>query len=205
MNKTVKTVLKITGSVLLTAAGILLICLGSRPEDRDRRIVSCGITVIIWGLMLALTLIPPVRRRPKEIRNAPDAAPVIEDYRNGLTDYKTFMTSISEDLIYYSTPFGDDNKGEKKLFLVTGENGGKYLPVFSSRERIVAFEQKEDRSAFMVMEATYLDILKQTCLINLDNNPVKLGIVIDPGYCDVFVDASDLGITIDRIQGNAPW
>ncbi len=205
MNKTVKTVLKITGSVLLIAAGILLICLGLRPEDRDRRIVSCGITVIIWGLMLAATLISPVQRKPKEIRNAPDAAPIIEDHRNGLTDYKTFMTSISKALIYYSTPFGDDNKGEKKLFLVTGENGEKYLPVFSSRERIIEFEQKEDRSAFMVMEATYLNILKQTCLINLDNNPVKLGIIIDPGYCGVSVDASELGITIDRIQGNAPW
>lgn len=107
-----------------------------------------------------------------------------------------FLKNFGNKNIFYSTPFGDHKDGEQKVFLLPGPDKTGYHPVFSSQERLIEFYEKVGRVGFMIMKGTFTSVLVTTKNIN-GSAPVKMGIIIDPGYYNVTVDVAALDIVID--------
>lgn len=128
-----------------------------------------------------------------------DGALLLEQHEKGFLDDTSFLKEFGNAKVFYSTPYGDRKDGWGRLFaLLASENTG-YLPVFSSHERIKEFYENAGRTAYMIMEDSFLSFLKTTSEINA-KAPVKMGAVIDPGYFGVTVDAEKLEAAIRLIN-----
>lgn len=117
-------------------------------------------------------------------------------HQQGELDDVSFLREFGKAKVVYSTPYGDHKDGSKKLFLLPGPEKTGYNPVFSSSERLCEFYEKVGRKGYMIMEGTFTSVLETTKQINAGKVPVKMGIIIDPGYYDVTVDAKVLDIVI---------
>lgn len=85
-------------------------------------------------------------------------------------------TTASDAKVYYSTPFGDTNDGEQKLFLLE-RAGVRYLPVFRSRDSMMQFFKRVNRAAYMILEGDIQSVMD----INRSMEQMKtVGIVIEP-------------------------
>ncbi len=78
--------------------------------------------------------------------------------------------------VYYSTPFGDTNDGEQRLFLL-GRDGVQYMPVFRSVESMKEFYARMNRAAYMVLEGSVQSVLDTNSSIELMKD---VGVVIEP-------------------------
>lgn len=78
--------------------------------------------------------------------------------------------------VYYSTPFGDTNDGEQKLFLLE-RNGVRYMPVFRSVESMKEFYERMDRAAYMILQGDLTSVMATLQSIELMKG---VAIVIDP-------------------------
>jgi hypothetical protein len=78
--------------------------------------------------------------------------------------------------VYYSTPFGDTNDGEQKLFLLE-RNGVRYMPVFRSVESMTEFYERMDRAAYAILEGDVESVMATTQSIELMKG---VAVVIDP-------------------------
>jgi len=78
--------------------------------------------------------------------------------------------------VYYSTPFGDTNDGEQRLFLL-GRDGVQYMPVFRSVESMKEFYARMNRAAYMVLEGGVQTVLDTNRSIGLMKD---VGVVIEP-------------------------
>lgn len=124
--------------------------------------------------------------RKKE--EACDGAKILEQYDKGELDATSFIRKFGKAKVFYSTPFGDHVDGSRKLFILPGPDGTGYNPVFSSEEHLHEFYEKAGRAAYTIIEGTFssfLDVVKKT---NDGGAPVKMGVVIDPGYSAVTID-----------------
>ncbi|MDR1801940.1 MAG: SseB family protein [Lachnospiraceae bacterium] len=126
-----------------------------------------------------------------------DGISLLEKNENGLIDGDAFITAFAEVKVFYSTPFGDHKDGGSRLFLLPGKDGAAYMPVFISEQRIKEFYEKAGRLGFLVMENSFRSVLETTRKINSGNTPVKMGVVIEPGYYGVTIDANMLDAALD--------
>ncbi len=191
----VKIVLAILSGLVLIACGILLIWAGLRPDDRDGRIVYAGGFFIILGLASLAYLLPPIPIRDKKEklrRKAPDPQILLDAYENGQLDHAAFMKAFGKAFVYYSTPYGDDEEGNPKLFLVTDAGGQVYLPVFTTLEKAAAYHRQERRAAFMIMNDPCLKVLQTTIAINRGTAPTPLGLIVDPPESPLAIAAGEL-------------
>lgn len=97
----------------------------------------------------------------------------------GLFKKKTQQEPPSADAdtkVYYSTPFGDTNDGQQRLFLL-GRDGVQYMPVFRSVESMKGFYARMNRAAYMVLEGGVQDVLDTNRSIELMKD---VGVVIEP-------------------------
>jgi hypothetical protein len=101
-----------------------------------------------------------------------------------LLDDKSFLGSFSQETIFYSTPFGNHKEGSNRLFALSAQDktDAAYLPVFTSIERVKEFYDKAGRQGFLIMNNSFTSFLKTTRSMNVKDTPIKLGVVIDPGY-----------------------
>jgi hypothetical protein len=84
-------------------------------------------------------------------------------------------TAAADAKVYYSTPFGDTNDGEQKLFLLE-RDGFRYFPVFLSVESLKEFYERMNRAAYMI-----LGDVKGVMATNRSIELMKsIGIVIEP-------------------------
>ncbi|WP_396908139.1 SseB family protein [Mycolicibacterium sp.] len=100
-------------------------------------------------------------------RFAPSAGPTITPVR---------ADEVKQLKVLYSTPSGDTNNGEQKLFLLE-QNGVRYVPVFRSMDSIREFYERMDRAAYMVIEGDVQSVIDTTRSIELMK---EAGIVVDP-------------------------
>ena len=96
---------------------------------------------------------------------------------------------------------GDHIDGKPRLFLVPGPDGTGYLPVFTSMERTKEFFEQAGRAGYMAMHAPFANVAQITLKVNNDGAPVKMGLIIDPGYYGVTVDAKYLEIVLSMMNG----
>lgn len=127
------------------------------------------------------------------------AIDLLNKYNNGEINDSEFLGDFGKSTIYYSTPFGDHKDGGQRLFLLPTPNNTGYLPVFSSLERLNNFYQRLGRVGFVIMDGAFASVLETTKAIN-EKAPVKMGIIIDPGYFDITVDVAKLDAVIEMTK-----
>lgn len=97
--------------------------------------------------------------------------------RNGEIDIQSFVNSVSDIKVFYSTPYGDHKDGKPRLFLLTDSTGKTpYLPAFTTKEQMQDFYEKAGRTAYMIMTRSVGDLLN---FIDSQTTPEPLGLVID--------------------------
>ncbi|GAT08482.1 hypothetical protein H7I77_24725 [Mycolicibacterium novocastrense] len=78
--------------------------------------------------------------------------------------------------VFYSTPFGDTNDGEQRLFLLERE-GVRYMPVFRSVDSMKEFYGRMNRAAYTILEGDVQTVMDT----NRSIEPMKdVGVVIEP-------------------------
>ncbi|OBK80536.1 hypothetical protein [Mycobacterium sp. 1164985.4] len=85
-------------------------------------------------------------------------------------------TSTADSKVYYSTPFGDTNDGEQRLFLLA-RDGVRYMPVFRSVDSMKEFYGRMNRAAYMVLEGDVETVMNSNRSIELLRD---VGVVIEP-------------------------
>lgn len=110
-----------------------------------------------------------------------------------------FLRNFGSAEVYYSTPYGDLKDGSKRLFLLPVRDGTGYHPVFSSVERLREFYDKVGRVGYMCMKGSFVSVLETTNGMNA-GAPIKMGIVIDPGYYNITLNASVLDTVINMTK-----
>jgi hypothetical protein len=129
-----------------------------------------------------------------------DAITLLENHANGLLDDRAFFISFAKVNIFYSTPFGDHKDGGQRLFALSAQDQSAYLPLFTSSERAVEFYEKVGRCGFLIAEGSLESFLENTKEMNAGNTPVKLGVVIDPGYYGVTISANAIDTVVNLIK-----
>jgi hypothetical protein len=128
-----------------------------------------------------------------------DGILLLEQHEKGVIDDTSFLKGFGKSNVFYSKPYGDHKDGGGRLFALPASENTGYLPVFSSLERIKEFYENAGRTAYMIIEGSFLSFLETTSKINA-KAPVKMGAVIDPGYFGVTVDADMLDAAIRMIK-----
>lgn len=138
------------------------------------------------------------RKRKAETENI-DGIFLLDQHEKGLLDDTSFLKAFGKAKVFYSTPYGDHKDGSGRLFALPASDNTGYLPVFSSLERIKEFYENAGRCAYVIIEGTFLSFLETTSKINT-KAPVKMGAVIDPGYCGVTVNVGMLDAVISLMK-----
>ncbi|BBX07931.1 hypothetical protein [Mycolicibacterium aichiense] len=82
----------------------------------------------------------------------------------------------AETHVYYSTPFGDTDDGNQKLFFLQRE-GVLFMPVFLSVDSMKEFYRQSNRAAYAVLQG---DVTSVSDLIRSIDVLKGAGIVIEP-------------------------
>lgn len=127
------------------------------------------------------------------------AALLLERHENGVLDDASFLRAFCNTTIFYSTPFGDHKDGGSRLFALPAPGNLAYLPVFSSPERMKEHYDKAGRCSYLSMEGKFVAFLETLLKVNRDA-PVKMGVIIDPGYFDVTLNEAMLNSVIGLIK-----
>ena len=129
-----------------------------------------------------------------------NAVELLKKQDKGQISNREFLGLFGKETVFYSTPFGDHIDGKPRLFLVPGPDGTGYLPVFTSMERTQEFYEQAGRAGYLVMQSAFADVVKTTIKVNNDGAPVKMGVIIDPGYFGVTVDVKYLEIVLSMMN-----
>ena len=124
---------------------------------------------------------------------------LLTKHQNKEIDDSQFLRQFGKISVFYSTPFGDHKDGGKRVFLLPGPDKTGFLPVFTSVEKISAFYEEAGRVGYAIMEGNFTDVLNTTKEVN-KSAPIKMGVIIDPGYFDVTVDATMLDTVIEMTK-----
>lgn len=124
---------------------------------------------------------------------------LLEKHDKGDLNDELFLKDFGKAQVFYSTPFGDHKDGGQKIFLLPGPNQTGYHPVFSSQERLVEFYENVGRVGFAIMKGSFISVLETTKKINV-NAPIKMGIIIDPGYYNFTIDVAVLDVVINMTR-----
>ena len=135
-----------------------------------------------------------------ETKNS-NAVELLEKQDKGEISNREFLCDFGKEMVFYSTPYGDHIDGKPRLFLVPGPDGTGYLPVFTSMERTKEFFEQAGRAGYLAMHAPFANVAQITLKVNNDGAPVKMGLIIDPGYYGVTVDAKYLEIVLSMMNG----
>lgn len=130
-----------------------------------------------------------------------NAVELLEKQDKGQISNREFLCDFGKEMVFYSTPYGDHIDGKPRLFLVPGPDGTGYLPVFTSMERTKEFFKQAGRAGYMAMHAPFANVAQITLKVNNDGAPVKMGLIIDPGYYGVTVDAKYLEMVLSMMNG----
>lgn len=125
----------------------------------------------------------------------PHSVELYEKYDKGEMDINVFLRQYGKEKFFYSTPFGEKKDGSNALFVLNAPEGTGFLPIFSDMDRAKDFFEKVERAGYILMESTFHDILVTAKKAN-ENAPVKLGVVVDPGYYGINVEVKNLDAVI---------
>ena len=114
----------------------------------------------------------------REMTNVIDQLSTIYAYKSKIITLEQLAQEMKTQTVYFSTPLGDDDQGNRKLFLCSPQ-GSKtsYFPVFLTEDHMRAFYNQQKRSGYMILSDNL-----QHFLLSLDANKMlqELGVVIEP-------------------------
>ena len=125
----------------------------------------------------------------------PRSIELYEKFNSGELDASAFLHQYGREKFFYSTPFGEKKDGSKAFFVLQGPDKTGYLPIFSNTDRAKEYFEKAERAGYILMENTFHDILVTAKKAN-EKAPVKLGVIVDPGYPGINVDVKNLDAVI---------
>lgn len=129
-----------------------------------------------------------------------DAEDLLSKHDKGEIDDGEFLRAFGKINVFYTTPFGEDEDGNKKLFLVPSADKACYNPVFSTEDRLVEYNEMARRENYVILQNDFASLLEMTKKFNEDNGQVKMGVIIDPCYFDVIVDVAMLDTVIEMTK-----
>ena len=127
------------------------------------------------------------------------AEELYEKYDKGEMDIQTFLKQFGKEKFFYSTPFGEKKDGSKTFFVLKAPDNAGFLPVFTTTDRAKAFFEKMDRAGYMLMQSSFHDIVSTAKKAN-EKAPLQLGVIVDPGYPQIHVEAKNLDPVIDATR-----
>lgn len=127
------------------------------------------------------------------------AEELYEKYDKGEMDIQTFLKQFGKETFFYSTPFGDRKDGSQALFVLQAPDNAGYLPIFTTPDRAKEFFEKMNRDGYLLMQGTFHEILSTAKKAN-EKAPVKLGVLVDPGYPQINVEAKNLDPVIEATR-----
>ena len=95
----------------------------------------------------------------------------------GEIDIQTFVNTLKNTKMFYSTPAGNDKTGKPQLYLLSGNNSDiSYFPAFLSSAHCTNWYSSVGRNGFLILEGDLGSMLK-----TLDSNEMlsKLGVLIE--------------------------
>lgn len=137
--------------------------------------------------------------RKMEKEKESNAIELLEKHNKGELTDELFLRDFGKAQVFYSTPFGDHKDGGQRVFLLPGPNKTGYHPVFSSQERLMEFYGKAGRVGYVIMKGPFASVVDTTNKSNV-KAPIKMGIIIDPMYFDVTVDAGVLDAALNMMR-----
>ena len=124
------------------------------------------------------------------------AEELYQKYDKGEMDINTFLKQFGKEEFFYSTPFGEKKDGRNALFVLEAPDNCGFLPVFTTTDRAKEFFEKMERAGYLLMKSTFHDILSTAKKAN-EKAPVKLGVIVDPGYPQIHIEAKNLDAVIE--------
>ena len=107
-----------------------------------------------------------------------------------------FLKEFGKVTVFHSTPYGDHIDGKPRLFLLPAPEKTAYMPVFTSEERAREFFTKAGRAGYLLMSPTFHEVLVTVKKAN-EGAPIKMGVIVDPGYYGITVDVANLDAVIN--------
>ena len=95
----------------------------------------------------------------------------------GEIDIQTFVDTLKNTKVFYSTPAGNDKSGNPQLYLLSDNNSDvSFFPAFLSSEHCTNWYNSVGRNGFLILEGDLGSMLK-----TLDSNEMlsKLGVLIE--------------------------
>lgn len=124
---------------------------------------------------------------------------LLEQHEKKLMTDAEFLKEFGKVTVYHSTPYGDHIDGKPRLFLIPAPEKTAYLPVFTSEERAQEFFTKAGRAGYLLMSPTFHEALITARKAN-ETVPIKMGLIVDPGYYGITVDVPNLDIVISMTE-----
>lgn len=124
---------------------------------------------------------------------------LLEKHEKGEMNDVDFLKAFRDQIVYYTTPFGDHKDGTQKLFAIPKSANEGYIPVFLSETTMREYYDNVGRVGLMILQAPFIDVVQTTMKMNSGKAPVKLGVLIDPKEYKVTLDAPMLE-TIERMM-----
>jgi hypothetical protein len=137
---------------------------------------------------------------PNDLPENVDGISLLEKQKNGLLDDKSFLRQFGRVKVFYSTPFGDHKDGGSRLFALPAPDGTAYLPVFTSEDKAMEFYEKAGRLSYLLIKGSFTSFLETTRKVNKGNTPIKLGVLVEPGYYGITVGANMLEAAIEMTK-----
>lgn len=127
-----------------------------------------------------------------KIENAEEGQALIDKFMSGEIGDDSFLKMYGEYTVFYTTPYGTDNDGQDRLFVLTNPDGESFWPVFTSMESMDSFYQGANRIDYVVMDGEFREILDIVNQTNAQNPIMKSGVVVNPYTDGIMVYSKDL-------------
>ena len=132
-------------------------------------------------------------KKKDDVKPLPDnvaALALLEKHEKGELNDLDFLKQFRDQIVYYTTPFGDHKDGSQKLFAIPASENTGYIPVFLSEAVMKEHYEAVGRENYLILAAPFISIVQTTIKMNNDGAPIKMGVLIDPKQYKVTVDAA---------------
>lgn len=199
--------LRVVVGILLIAAGISVLIFNTDKSDRlYLKVAGAGILLILYGAGLLMSLITSYKQKIYALSfdnvhdDTIDVSSILESYASGEIDRDTLLKKLCRAAAFHTSESGVDDNGNKMSFLLAALDGTYYVPVFTSTERLKGYMASFGCSNYISYVGNMRSVLAEILLKTLDKDKRKFGIILDPGYCEITVEADELKKVVDELS-----
>lgn len=84
----------------------------------------------------------------------------VKQYKAGKMDIQTFVNSMKQETLFYSTPAGNDKDGKPHLYVLSKpDSDTRYYPAFRTEEQCMQFFNALGRNGFLIIKSDLKGLL----------------------------------------------